>query len=99
MRVDPIKLFPAGTSRLVEQASPTTPDNKSFGQILTDALGDVNKLQQNASQASMNLASGKIQDVSEVVIASEKATVALQLTLQIRNKIVEAYQEVMRMQV
>ena len=41
----------------------------------------------------------EVNDISQVVIAGEKAGVALQLTMQIRNKVVEAYQEVMRMQV
>ena len=45
------------------------------------------------------LAAGQIEDVSQVIVASEKAGIAMQVTLQVRNKIVEAYQEVMRMQV
>jgi len=74
-------------------------NNVSFGQLLTNALGDVNKLQLNANQASVDLASGKIKDVSETVIATEKASIALQLTMQVRTKVIDAYQEIMRMQV
>jgi len=100
MRVDPIALMPAGAARMAESAAPAAAEGgKSFGQILADSLGEVNKLQMDAQQASVNLAAGKIQDVSEVVIATEKATIALQLTMQVRNKVVEAYQEMMRMQV
>lgn len=99
MRVEPLKLFPVSAVRASEPTSVPAVDNKSFGQILSEALNDVNKLQQEAHQASVNLAAGKIQDVSEVVIASEKATIALQLTMQVRNKVVDAYQEIMRMQV
>jgi flagellar hook-basal body complex protein FliE len=92
--------MPAGAARLAEKAAaPDAAAGKGFGQLLADALGEVNKLQLNAEQASLNLATGKIQDVSEVVIATEKATIALQLTMQVRNKVVEAYQEMMRMQV
>ena len=47
----------------------------------------------------MELAAGRITDVSEVVIASEKAGIATQLTMQVRNRAIEAYQEIMRMQV
>lgn len=72
---------------------------KSFKDFLTDAVAEVNKLQQEAHKASIDLAAGKINDISEVVIATEKAAIALQLTLQVRNKAVDAYQEVMRMQV
>lgn len=80
-------------------ANSTATAEKSFGDILMDALGNVNDLQQKASQASMDLATGKIEDISQVVIAAEKAAVALQLTIQVRNKMLESYQEMMRMQV
>jgi len=72
---------------------------KSFGQFLTDAVSNVNDLQNKASQASTDLATGRIEDISQVVIAAEKAAVALQLTIQVRNKVLESYQEMMRMQV
>ena len=80
-------------------ATSTATAEKSFGDILMDALGNVNDLQQKANQASMDLATGKIEDISQVVIAAEKAAVALQLTIQVRNKMLESYQEMMRMQV
>jgi flagellar hook-basal body complex protein FliE len=100
MRVDPIALAPAGAARTAATASQGgAGGGRSFGEFLADSLGEVNKLQLEAQQASVNLAAGKIQDVSEVVIATEKATIALQLTMQVRNKVVEAYQEMMRMQV
>lgn len=99
MRVNPLALTPAGAARQAENAAPAAEGGKSFGQALADALGDVNRLQLGAAQASADLAAGKVQDVSEVVIATEKATIALQLTMQVRNKVVEAYQEMMRMQV
>ena len=73
--------------------------DKTFGQLLSDALDNVNTLQQKAAQASTDLATGKIEDISQVVIAGEKASVALQLTIQVRNKVLESYQEMMRMQV
>ena len=72
---------------------------KSFGQFLSDALENVNDLQQKADQASVDLATGRIEDISEVMVAAEKASVALQLTIQVRNKVLESYQEMMRMSV
>ena len=72
---------------------------KGFGEVLRDALNNVNTLQKNAEQASMNLAAGRVDDVAQVAIATEKASLALQLTVQVRNKVLDAYQEVMRMQV
>jgi len=100
MRTDSLNLFPVNPVKAMGESNiqADTPE-KSFQQILSTALEDVNKLQLSAQQGSANLAAGKIQDVSEVVIATEKATIALQLTMQVRNKVVDAYQEIMRMQV
>lgn len=66
---------------------------------LQQGLGQVNALQFKAKDLSEEAAVGGDVDLHDVMIASEKAGVAMQLTLQIRNKMVEAYQEVMRMQV
>jgi flagellar hook-basal body complex protein FliE len=72
---------------------------KEFGQFLQEALTKVETAQQDAAAAAQKLATGEIRDVAEVTIASEKATLALQLTVQVRNKVLEAYQEIMRMPV
>ena len=69
----------------------------SFGQMLQGALGQVSALQDHAGQMATSFAQGKTGDIHSVMIASEQATMALQLTTQIRNKAVDAYQEVMRM--
>lgn len=70
-----------------------------FGNYLKNAINNVNKLQLEAEHQSNLLALGEVDSVHQVVIASEKANVALQLTLQIRNKVLDAYNEIMRMQV
>ena len=72
---------------------------KSFGQFLTDSLKETNDLQKDAEKMDMAMAAGKVDDISKVVVASEKAQIALNLTMSIRNKAVDAYQEIMRMQV
>lgn len=74
-------------------------DQKSFAGILTDALGEVNALQNQSALMKQQLVAGQITDVHQVTLAAEKAGIAFQLTMQIRNKVVEAYQEIMRMQV
>lgn len=71
----------------------------AFGEYLKNALGEVNSLQNESDNMSKALAAGQVEDISQVVIAAEKADIALQLTLAVRNKAVEAYQEIMRMQV
>ncbi len=76
-----------------------TQDGKSFGQFLTNALGDVNALQHNAGDMVQKFATGAPMDVHQVMIAIEQAGTALALTTQVRNKLVDAYQEVMHTQV
>lgn len=71
----------------------------SFGEYLTDAMGEVNDLQKESERLGAALAAGQVEDISQVIIAAEKADIAVQLTLAVRNKAVEAYQEIMRMQV
>ncbi|MBP2635806.1 MAG: fliE [Firmicutes bacterium] len=99
MQIEALKLAPVTSGKVLETPVSAKQPEKSFGEFLTDALNNVNQLQNDARQASLNLAAGKVEDIAEVTIAAEKATIALQLTMQVRNKAVEAYQEVMRMQV
>jgi flagellar hook-basal body complex protein FliE len=72
---------------------------ESFSHLLSQALGDVNQLHLNADADAQKLVSGDQVDVHQVMIGMEKANVAFGLTVQVRNKLIEAYQEVMRMQV
>jgi len=70
-----------------------------FGELLKDAVLAVNQAQQSAEAAARSLASGQSRDVTQTMIAVEKANVTFQLMLQVRNRLLEAYQEVMRIQV
>ncbi len=70
-----------------------------FGEALTKALGEVNELQLDARDAATAVASGRAVDTAQTVVAVEKASIALQFALQVRNKLLESYQELMRMQV
>ncbi|MBP9014895.1 MAG: flagellar hook-basal body complex protein FliE [Candidatus Atribacteria bacterium] len=69
-----------------------------FGEYLNQALQKVNNLQVEADQMVEKVARGE-EDIHNALIALEKANLALGLTVQVRNKVVEAYQEIMRMQV
>jgi flagellar hook-basal body complex protein FliE len=72
---------------------------QSFGQIFKDMLSETNQLQSDAADIAQKFALGQIEDVHDVMIAAEKAGVAFELVMEIRNKLVDAYQEMMRMQV
>jgi len=71
----------------------------AFSEALRNAVDDVSQLQNNADKAVMNVQTGKTGHLHEAMIALEKADIAFRTMLQVRNKMIEAYQEVMRMQV
>ncbi len=77
------------------------PENKAegFDELFKQALKGVNGAQKESEKLTGQLVTGEATDIHEVMIASQKASLSLQLTVQVRNKVVEAYQEVMRMQV
>lgn len=75
------------------------PSGDSFSDMFARALNAVNSLQNEAAAGSRALAAGTATNMHDVTIALEKANLALQMTTTVRNKVVEAYQEVMRMTV
>lgn len=74
-------------------------DESRFQDILTDAMRAAGEAEAADHAGAQALLTGGVDDIAGVVIASQKADIALRLTVQIRNRIVEAYNEVMRMQV
>ena len=77
-----------------DQAGPTT----SFKEALQGFLGGVNDKMSNAEQQSMDLATGKTGDTDTVIKSVEEASLAMQLTMAVRNKLMDAYTTVKRMQ-
>jgi flagellar hook-basal body complex protein FliE len=75
------------------------PPINSFDTIFTDALKKVDIAQKESQAMTSKLITGEVQDIHQVMIASQKASLSLQLTVQVRNKMIESYQEIMRMQV
>lgn len=85
---------------------PLAPKSKSvegngddFAKSLMDALKEVNQSQLDAKGMQDNLLAGQPVEPHDLMIAMEKAGTAMQLTLQVRNKVLEAYQEISRMQI
>ena len=72
---------------------------KTFSELLADQIMDVNNLQKEADSAIQKLVSGKSKNIHETMLAVEKAEIAFKTMNQVRNKVIEAYKEVMRMQV
>ncbi|MBU1864645.1 MAG: flagellar hook-basal body complex protein FliE [Candidatus Omnitrophica bacterium] len=71
--------------------------DQSFIDTLNNSIQEINKLQENANQQVEKLARGEIKDVHQVMIAAQEANLAFSMMMQIRNKIVDAYQEVIKM--
>lgn len=71
----------------------------SFSELLANQIVDVNNLQKEADTAIQNLVSGKSNNIQETMLAVEKAEIAFKTMNQVRNKVIEAYKEVMRMQI
>lgn len=71
---------------------------KSFGDFLSEKLDEVNDKQIEADNVTQSYIKGDESDVSNVMISTEEAKMSLEMAVQVRNKIVEAYQEISRMQ-
>lgn len=84
---------------LSNNTSQTSANGTSFSQMLNNALNNVNAMQQTADQAGVQLAAGNTTDIHNVMIATEQASLAMDLAVQVRNKVVEAYQQMMQMQI
>ena len=71
----------------------------SFADTLQNAVMKVNDLQQTADVKMQQLATGQTTDIADVKISAEKADIALRLMTSVRNKMIDAYHEIMKMQV
>lgn len=95
----PHSIRPPGTdvSHQPDRSEPVA--GKDFKSILFNSLDEVNRLQTEADQGVQRLLTGETDNVAEVLAAVNKAGVAFDLLMEIRNKLTEAYQEIQRMQV
>ncbi len=73
--------------------------DESFSKTLTDAIDEVNRLQTDKDRAVADFASGKETDVHKTMIALGKADISMRLVVQVRNKVMAAYEEIMRMNI
>ncbi len=71
----------------------------TFGAMFSDAIAQLDALQKNADSLTVRLAAGEPVDLHDVTIAVEQANLGFQFATSVRNKLIEAYQEIARMQV
>lgn len=94
MRIDAISTY-----NIPEIQNKNQNNNLGFEDYLKNYLDKVNDIQINAENATIDMIKGDAKDLHEVMIATEEAKLALELTVQLRNKLVDAYQEIMKMQI
>lgn len=90
-------IAPAASASPARQSDPFRPGDP-FGQVLQQAIGDVTRFQEQAAQSAGRFLSGESEEIHQVAIDAQRAELAFDLFLQARNKVVDAYQEIMRMQ-
>lgn len=81
------------------EVTPGQPVGDSFGSVLGKLISDVNTKQNSASEAVSGLQGGQGVPLHQAVIAMEEANVSFQLMVEVRNKLLDSYQELMRMQI
>ncbi len=97
-----MQITPIGYSPLpidLAKKKPAEAKEGGFGDALANAIQEVNQQQGKADQMAVQLSLGKDVEVHDAVLAMEESQISFQYALQVRNKLIEAYQEVMRMQV
>ena len=77
----------------------TEETKESFGDMLSNIVGEINKQQIDADKAIAKVELDNSASIHDAIIALEKANISFRTMMQVRNKVVEAYQEIMRMQV
>lgn len=90
--IEPRQMRPAQPARAGE-------DGKTFRDTLNEAITEVQRLQTDADTTIKQLVSGDIKDVTEAMVAVERADLAFQTMMTLRNRVVTAYEEILRMQV
>jgi flagellar hook-basal body complex protein FliE len=95
----PSSVLPGREGLPVAAGAPAPTGGPAFGDLLAESIKDVNKAQLEAGKAVEDLVSGDSRDVHNTIIAMQKADISFKLMMSVRNKIVDAYKEVLRMQV
>lgn len=87
-------------AELSSTTKPTSAEAQAnFANSLKDAIENLNTIQNESNYMTNGLASGQVQDLHEVMITAQKASITLETTVQVQQKVIDAYNEIMRMQI
>lgn len=92
----PAEIF-AANKIPIEKGNVSEPAGADFGSMLTDAIKQADDLQTVSQQGSEALLAGETDDIAKVMIDGTKAELSLNMVIQVRNKVLDAYNEIMRM--
>jgi flagellar hook-basal body complex protein FliE len=100
--MDPLNLTPLSPLKPMGESSPMgtegAVEGPNFSDVLKQALQEVNAAQHSADQEVRNLMTGESTDMHTAILAVQKADVSFQMMMAVRGKLIDAYREVMRMQ-
>lgn len=74
-------------------------DQVSFSDFLKESINNIDALEKDVQEYDYKIATGEMENIHEAMIAAQNADIGLQLTMQVRNKVLDAYREIMRMQI
>lgn len=94
-----VDLIASGEFHKIEAKERAKESVENFESVLKEFIKDVNQLQNEAGEAIEKAITGEISDIHDVMIAVEKAKTSFELLMEVRNKMLEAYKELMRLQV
>jgi len=97
--IDPAARVDAYAVPTVKPGQKTNTTDKTFTDTLKSSISDVNRLQVEADTAIREMVAGNEKNIHEVMVSMEKASISLELLVQVRNKIIAAYDEIKRMQI
>lgn len=92
------KISPIEQSKLRQPIKQVTGDN-NFATVLKSALNEVNKIEHESNMKTELLAQGKIDNLHDVMISAQKANITVETAVQVQQKVIDTYNEMMRMQV
>ena len=97
MEINPVKFQSGFENFKIENDS--SQDVQAFSDLFREKLNEVNELQKDSQAVTASFAAGETDNVHNVMIAAEKAKVAVNLTTAVQTKVLDAYNEIMRLQV
>lgn len=98
MEINPVK-FQSGFENFSIQKENNNNNVQAFSDLFREKIDEVNQLQKDSQAATASFAAGETDNIHDVMIAAEKAKVAVNLTTAVQTKVIDAYNEIMRLQV